>query len=149
MVVSQIGSWLYISKSQATNLYLAVWQLSLFYAAWALYKKIFLGDEHELGHVSFGLLALASFTERKWWAMAANVVVLANFALAIIIILSFDAKTLAQMVKNDGSPLGVAWAFTFDVYIVSSFCLWSYVLYRFYQLPQLTPYTTLPSTRTS
>ena len=152
MVVSQIVSWVYVAKCslEAGDLYRAVGQLSLFYVAWALYKKIFLADKHELGQISFGLMALAAYTERKSFAMAANVLLLANFVLAVVIIISFDAETLAQMVKHDDSPLGVAWAFTFDAYVVSSLALWSYVLYRFYQLPQpQTAYTPLPSTRSS
>ena len=152
MITSQIGSWLYVVKSSSQDsraLYRAVWQLSLFYVAWALYKKMFLGDDHDLGYISFGLLALAAYCERKWFVLAANVLLLANFLLAVVIIISFDAKTLAQMVKHDDTLLGVAWALIFEAYIVSSLVLWSYVLYLFYRLPPQTPYPTLPATRSS
>lgn len=134
-----------IKKSnEGLALYEAIWQLSFFYMSWALYKKIFLGDEHELGHFSFGFLTVASYFERKWPSIVANVVLLANFALAVVIIVSMDPKSLAQLVKQDDSALGVAWAFTFDAYIFSSIGIWSFCLRKLCQLPE-SPYTSLPT----
>lgn len=149
MVASQVVSWGYVIQSEGTSLYRAVWQLSLFYMAWALYKKIFLGDENELGHISFGLLAVAAYLERRWFAVAAAVVLVANFLLAVVIIFSFSPKSLAGMIKHDDSALGVIWAFIFDAYIFSSIGLWSFVLYRLFYLPDSRFYSTLPVTQSS
>ena len=111
-------------------------------------KTCFDGDEHELGHISFGLLAIATYLERKWFAVTANVVLVANFLLAVVIIFSFSPKSLAEMIKHDDTSLGVVWAFTFDAYIVSSIVLWSFVLYRLFYMP-ISPYSTLPITQQS
>eukprot|EP00977_Amphora_coffeiformis_P008423 scaffold1912_cov167-Amphora_coffeaeformis.AAC.22 len=143
MVVSQVVSWGYIIKSQGTTLYRAVCHLSLFYTAWALYNKIIMGRQ-ELGHISFGLLAIATYLERKWFAVAANTLLVANFLAAVVIIFSFSPKSLAEMIKHDDTSLGVAWAFAFDVYIFSSITLWGFVLYRLFHTPG-SRYSTLPA----
>jgi hypothetical protein len=140
MVASQAVSWTYVIKSNGTALYRAVWQLSLFYVAWALYKKIFLGDENELGHISFGLLALATYLEKKWLSVAANLLLLANFSFALYIIWSFSPKELADMIKKDDTALGLVWGYTFDAYIISSSLLWAFVLSKLVKLTE-TPYT--------
>lgn len=147
MVVSQAVSWTYVLKcSEGPMLYRAVWQLALFYTMWALYKKIVLNDTNELGHLSFGFLAVAAFLQHKWLAVAADAVVIANFLLAVSIIFTLDPHDLAMLVKKEESALGIAWAYTFYAYIFSSLFLWSLVLRKLLLLPCTPTYTTLPTT---
>jgi hypothetical protein len=136
MAASQAVSWTYVIKSNGAAVYRAVWQLSLFYVGWALYKKIFLGDEKELGHISFGLLALATYFEKKWLSVAANLLLLANFSFALYIIASFTPRELAHMIKNDDTNLGLVWGYTFDAYIISSSLLWAFVLRKLVKLTE-------------
>jgi hypothetical protein len=168
MMASQVISWTYIVKASSSSsassslstaaaagsLYTAVWQLSLFYVAWALYKKIFLSDANEMGHISFGLLAVTTYLKWKWPAIVANILLIANFLFAVSILASFPPSELAHLVKNDDSALGIVWAYTFYAYIGSSVCLWSFALYKLWQLPApgttslSSPYTTLPTATT-
>jgi hypothetical protein len=134
MPVSQTVAW-YLLLTPSYDLFKSVSGISAFYCAWALFKRLIQGESKELGHISMGLLAVASFMEKKNFSIAATSLVLANFALPAYFIFSWSAEELAKKIKKTTSEEGIIWAWIFKVYFVSSICFWSFVLYRFIKMP--------------
>jgi hypothetical protein len=134
MPVSQTVAW-YLVLTPSYGLFKSVSGISAFYCAWALFKRFIQGESKELGHISMGLLAVASFMQKKNFSIAATGLVLANFALPAYFVFSWSAQELAQKIKKTTSEEGIIWAWIFKVYFVSSICFWSFVLYRFIKMP--------------
>jgi hypothetical protein len=82
-----------------------------------------------------GLLAVASFMEKKNFSIAATGLVLANFALPAYFIFSWSAEELAEEIKKTTTQEGIIWAWIFKAYFLSSICFWGFVLHRFIKLP--------------
>jgi hypothetical protein len=134
MPISQAVSWYMVSNQP---LYPAVSKISTFYCLWALYNKYLAGQKEELGHISMGLLAVATFMKKKNVSIAANVLVLANFLLpAYYVVLSWSAKKVALKVKKSDTDQAILWAYIFKAYFISNIFLWSTVLYKFYNISQ-------------
>ncbi|KAL3925066.1 MAG: hypothetical protein SGARI_005916 [Bacillariaceae sp.] len=100
---------------------------------WALYNRYLGGRPQELGHISMGIMAITAFFQRKYLAMAACALVIANFGVVVPLIFSKGPAGLAKMIQKDTSALSMTWAYIFCVYILSNVVLWCYVLYRLYQ----------------
>lgn len=128
MPISQAVSW-YLVLYQP--LYPSVLKISTFYCLWALYNKYLAGQKEELGHISMGMLAVATFLEKRNFSIAANVLVLANFLLPSYFVLSWSAKKVATTIKKSDTDQAILWAYVFKAYFVSSICLWGTVLYKF------------------
>ena len=128
MPISQAVSWYLVSYQP---LYPSVFKISTFYCLWALYNKYLAGQKQELGHISMGMLAVATFLEKRNFSIAANVLVLANFLLPSYYVLSWSAKKLATTVKKSDTDQAILWAYVFKAYFVSSIFLWGTVLYKF------------------
>jgi hypothetical protein len=136
MPISQTVAWYLVSTTPATaSLFQPVGALSTFYCLWALYNKYLGGTPQELGHISMGLLALASFSEKRVAAIAATLLVLLNFAVPAYTVLSWSAEEAAKIVKKTTSKAGIIWAYIWKAYFVSSICFWSVVLYKFIKMP--------------
>jgi hypothetical protein len=134
MPVSQTVAW-YLVLTPSYDLFKSVSGISAFYCAWALFKRYIQGVSQELGHFSMGLLAVASFMEKKNFSIGATGLVLANFAVPAYFIFSWSAEKLAKNVKKTTTQEGIIWAWIFKAYFVSSICFWGYVLYRFIKMP--------------
>mmetsp|Transcript_20179 Transcript_20179/g.32531 ORF Transcript_20179/g.32531 Transcript_20179/m.32531 type:complete len:184 (+) Transcript_20179:103-654(+) len=143
MPVSNAASWYLVVVSTNSahggvgdpsikTLLQSVWKIAIFYMLWALYNKYLGGRPQELGHVSFGLLALTSYLEKRYLAMGACGLVVLNFAVVIPLVVSKGPAGLAKIIWKDTSPMSLAWAYTFTFYILSNVALWSYVLYTLY-----------------
>jgi hypothetical protein len=142
MPISQTVAW-FLVLTQSFDLFKSVSGISAFYCVWALVKRFIQGESKELGHISMGLLAVASFMEKKNFSIAATCLVLGNFALPAFFVFSWSAQELAHRVKQTKTPLdrgiqgsyGIIWARIFKAYFLSSICFWGFVLYQFIELP--------------
>jgi hypothetical protein len=139
MPVSQSYLW-YKLFSSTTNesLYATLFQGSAFYCAWALEKRFIEGNAKELGHISMGLLAAASFSEHRIAALLANGLVVANFALPAYMLLPWPLAKLVKVVKNMSidQPRAKLWAITFKTYFVVSLGFWSLTAYKLAMLEE-------------
>lgn len=151
MVASNAISWLMVAASSSASLSVlrsAVWKISLFYTLWALYNRFPGGQDKELGYISMGLLTLSCLATQyggnhhsslatKAPLLVSCGLVLANFAVVVPMIVK--AKGPAGFAKKvyfgDTSTMAVVWGYTFTAYILSNIAMWSFVGYRFYQLP--------------
>jgi hypothetical protein len=133
MPLSQTVAW-YLVLTPSYDLFQSVSGISAFYCAWALFKRFIQGESKELGHISMGLLAVASFMEKKNFSIAATGLVLANFALPAYFIFSWSAEELAKKIKKTITQEGIIWAWIFKTYFVSCICFWGFVLYQFIDL---------------
>jgi hypothetical protein len=146
-------SWYFIlnSISNFNSLRLIVCKISLFYTLWALYNKYLGGKPQELGHVSFGLLALicSPYLDDFFYSSQSKIkipffiscgLVVLNFAVVVPLIISmkgptqFASKVMKEKDRNNISTLTRVWGYVFTTYIVSNIILWSFVLYQFYIL---------------
>ena len=127
MPISQATGWYLITNSPTpSSLYGSVSKLATFYCLWALYNKYVAGRTQELGHISMGLTALASYLESKGFTLASTALVIANFGLpAKTILFDWDAPTVASKLDKT-----VTWAYIFKGYFVSNILLWSTVLVK-------------------
>jgi hypothetical protein len=137
MVSSTAVAWrLVVSMSDTSELlFVNVSKIALFYCLWALYKVLLEGNSKELGHISNGLLALASGLEKRNYALAAIILLLLNFAAPLGMCLSAGPTKIAKLVQKREDTLGVIWACVFIAYLAIQMGLWSMVLHKFYQLP--------------
>lgn len=142
MPISQSVAW-YLLMTPRYDIFKSISGISAFYCAWALYKKYIGGDAKELGHISMGLLAVASYLEKKNFSIAATSLVLANFAIPAYFVFTWSAEETAKIIKKTTETDGIIWAYIFKVYFVSSICFWGTVLYKFVKLPE--DYTSLRS----
>jgi hypothetical protein len=134
MPLSQATSWYLLAKAMSNKdgnddkvaLYGTLWKLAAFYCSWALLNR-FRGNKKEMGHISMGLTALATYFELpKIFTIPAIGLVLANFvAPAKTVMIDLDIAELARKTKNT-----TTWAYVFKGYFVSSMALWSTVLYQ-------------------
>jgi hypothetical protein len=148
-------SWYFIlnSISNFNSLRSIVCKISLFYTLWALYNKYLGGKPQELGHVSFGLLALICspycYLDDFFYSSQSKIkipffiscgLVVLNFAVVVPLIISmkgptqFASKVMKEKDRNNISTLTRVWGYVFTTYIVSNIILWSFVLYQFYIL---------------
>jgi hypothetical protein len=134
MPISQSVAW-YAVVGSGRPLYSSVCGISAFYCGWALYKRFIEGESRELGHISMGCLALATFLERRYLSMAGTGLVLANFAVPVAIILPWSAKKIANTFKGQESDLAIVWANVFKLYLISNICLFGTILYKLFKLP--------------
>ena len=126
MPISQVVSWYLVLSDQRPPLYTAIFRISSFYCAWAIYNRFFVAPQ-ELGYISMGCLIVASYFEKRTWSMAAVALILVNFILPAFMIFPASAAELAMAVKNDDSQLGMVWAWVFKLYFVSHISLWCLV----------------------
>jgi hypothetical protein len=135
MPISQAVAWYMVLQSNIADrrsIYSAVWKISAFYCAWALFNRFFQGVTEELGMYSMGFLAVASFFQKKIFSIIGTVLVLLNFGLpAYSILIAWGPSELAETVKNSDTELAIIWAYIFKLYFVSNFCLWGLVLRKF------------------
>ena len=140
MPISQTAAWfaLITSGNNAANptnkLYTTLAVTSSFYCGWALYKVLIQGDENELGQYSMGLTAVATFCQSKYASLGGLGLVVANFALAIYLVMGMSAAKLAEVVKQTNSTEGIIWAWIFKAYLLSSFVFWSVAFSRVWNL---------------
>jgi hypothetical protein len=111
---------------------MGVSEIAAFYCAWALYNRYLGGVTQELGHFSMGAAAITAFLQNRIAALIGGTLVLLNFLLVSSLIIQWDAHTLAEKFKQDTSPKGILWAYTFKCYFVSQILLWGSILYSFY-----------------
>ena len=133
MPLSQAVAWYMIL--QMRPLLPQVFRIALFYCVWALYNKYFGGIPQELGHISMGLLALAAYANHRRASIAATALVLINYVLALGIIATYTAHDLSKTMKKREDVLGLTWAHTFQLYVLSNLALWSLVLVELVQQP--------------
>ena len=138
MPLSQAVSWyaiFYPSMQRASAFYTVVSQISTFYCIWAVWNRL-TDSPKELGYISMGCLAVASYLQRRHLALAATTLVLANFLFpAYYVLLQWSPSKLAQVVKKSDSDLAIFWAYVFKVYFVSCILFWSVVWHKFWKLP--------------
>jgi hypothetical protein len=133
MPISQAVAW-YLVATPSYDLYKSVAGTAAFYCVWALIKRYIQGESKELGHFSMGMLAIASFMQKKNFSIAATVLVLLNFVIPAYFVLSWSAEELAQKVKKCTTQEGIIWAWIFKAYFVSCICFWGFVLSRFIKI---------------
>ena len=121
MPLSQAAAWYAVLvPSPRQPLFATVLQTSAFYCAWALWKNI-VERQEDLGSVSMGCLAVASYLQHRWLSLAATALVLLNFLAPAYFVLWSSPRTLALMVKESDGSLAMTWAYIFKAYFVSSF----------------------------
>jgi hypothetical protein len=130
MPLSQAVSW-YLVLNQP--LLPSLSKISTFYCAWALYKKIAQGDQKELGHISMGILAVTSYSGKRYASLAGTVLVLANFLLPAYYVFSWSVEKVAEKLKKDVTNKTIKWAYIFKAYFVSNLALWGMVCYKLSQ----------------
>ena len=126
MPASQVASWHLILHR--APLYRSICYVSSFYCAWALYNRFLGGQTAELGWISMGALAVASYNEHKNWTLFGTILVLMNYTLAAYIFFGSSAQALATMIKGSATALTLAWVWVFRVYILSNLALFVKVL---------------------
>lgn len=108
-------------------------QGSAFYCVWALYNRYLDGNKNELGHVSTGLMLLATYSRRRWAMLVANALLVANFAVPAFLVLKIPTSKLVRILKRvsvDEDPGAAWWAVIFKSYLALSAVFWSLTLYR-------------------
>jgi hypothetical protein len=135
MPISQCVAWYWVRTTPMPALYSSVSEIAAFYCAWALYNRYRAGVKLELGHFSMGVAAVTAYFQNRIAAMIGGTLVLCNFLVVAPMLLQWDAKTLAEKFKQDTSPKGILWAYTFKCYFASQILLWSFVLYSFFTYP--------------
>jgi hypothetical protein len=133
MPLSQAVAWYMILRQRP--LLAQVWKIAAFYCVWALYNKYLGGIPQELGHVSMGLLALAAYFNHRKASIAATALVLINYLAALGIIASLTAHDMSTKMKKRDDWLGITWAHTFQLYVLSNLALWTLVLVELVQQP--------------
>ena len=88
-----------------------------------------------MGHYSMGLLAFAAYKNNRRASIAATILVLLNYLLALGIIVTMTADDLASKAKKRDDLFGMAWAHTFQVYVLSNLALWTFVLVELVHSP--------------
>ncbi|GKY99792.1 hypothetical protein MPSEU_000933000 [Mayamaea pseudoterrestris] len=141
MPASQAVAWYLVLRQRP--LLAQVWKIALFYCIWALHNKYADGVTQELGQYSMGLLALAAYFNHRRASIAATVLVLINYLLALGIILSLTAHDMAMKSKNRDDWLGMTWAHTFQLYVLSNLALWTLVLVELMQQPTPLEYSVI------
>ena len=125
-----VAWWMVLQAKDAEDpghFYKAVASIATFYCAWALYKVVLAGDKKEKGHISMGLLAApATFLQNyPYVVVAANVLVILNFAVVIPFFVNRGVAGIAKMVHKEVTPLTMAWGYVFLTYLLGNIVLWS------------------------
>ena len=133
MPVSQAVAWYLVVAKPSSRLFTTVFQTSAFYCAWALWKNV-VERQEDLGSVTMGCLAVASYLQHRILSLAATALVLLNFLAPAYFVLWSSPRTLALMVKESDNSLAMTWAYIFKMYFVSSILFWSVVFYKLWKL---------------
>jgi hypothetical protein len=131
MPLSQAVAWYMILHQRP--LLAQVWKIAAFYCIWALYNRYFGGIPQELGHISMGVLAVAAYSNHRRASIAGTALVLINYLLALGIIVTYTAHDLAINSKKRDDWLGMTWAHTFQLYVLSNLALWTMVMVELVQ----------------
>jgi hypothetical protein len=131
MPISQVVSWyLILRNDEVGTFYRSICSIATFYSVWAIYNIITqrIGD---LGVLTMAFLAVASYLEKRNWSIVGTALVWINYALpSIFVLILWNAKKTAKLMKNDTSQTGIGWAYIFKAYCASNLALWGLVLYR-------------------
>ena len=108
--------------------YFTVASIAAFYCAWALYKVLVGGDKQEKGHISMGFLALsATFLQTyPYVILAANGLVIVNFAVVIPFFINRGVAGIVKMVHKEVNGLTMTWGYVFLTYLLCNIVLWCY-----------------------
>lgn len=138
MPLSQIAAWYAVIKSESARnrnnaLYNTLGCTAAFYCAWALYNVYVLGGQ-DIGQYTMGLAAIGSFCHSKYASLGGIGLVILNFFLVIYLVMFVGAATLAQEVKGTDSTAGIAWAWIFKAYVLSSTAFWIFSFHKVWKL---------------
>lgn len=134
MPISHAAAWWMVLQTKntedAAEFYKTVASIAAFYCAWALYKVFGMGDKKEKGQFSMGLLAASAVFLQNfpYVVMAANVLVILNFAVVVPFFVNRGVAGIAKMVHKEVTTLTMTWGYVFLFYLLGNVALWSFVL---------------------